>query len=133
MLTLKLRRLGRKNRPFFRIIVVDKRKHPKKGVAVDEVGYYDPIKKDVNVDKERVLDWIKKGVQPSATCYNLFVKLGIIKGKKIHKHKKKKVKEGEQAQKQGQQEVKTQGQNQAQAQENKAQENKESQQNTQTA
>lgn len=65
---IRMKKLGRKHRPFFRICVIDQRK-PRDGRAIEEVGYYDPMVHDkskrVSLDMERVQHWISVGAQPS--------------------------------------------------------------------
>lgn len=90
MLTIRLTRKGKKNQPFFRVVVVDKRRSSKGGRAVEELGYVDPLKKRKSLNKERVLYWISKGAQPSDTVHNLLVTEKIIEGKKIAVAKVKK-------------------------------------------
>jgi small subunit ribosomal protein S16 len=90
MLTIRFTRKGKKNQPFFRVVVVDKRRSSKGGRSVEDVGYVDPLKKRRSLDKERILYWISKGAQPSATVYNLLITEKIIEGKKIVVGKAKK-------------------------------------------
>lgn len=84
MLTIRLTRKGKKNQPFFRIVVVDKKNSSKGGRAVEDLGYKNPLTKKISINKERVLYWIKNGAQPSATIHNLLVSEKIIESKKIH-------------------------------------------------
>ena len=81
-------RKGRKNQPFFKIVVTDKRNPVKGGRPVDEVGYLDPLTKRKRVDKEKILYWLSKGVKPSDRVYNLLVEEKIIEGAKINVSKK---------------------------------------------
>lgn len=90
MLTIRLTRKGKKNQPFFRVVVIDKRRSSKGGRAVEEVGYVDPLTKRKSLKKERILHWIKNGAQPSATIHNLLVAEKIIDAPKINKFKKSK-------------------------------------------
>jgi len=83
MLTIRLTRKGKKNQPFFKVVVIDKRRSSKGGRAVEDLGYLDPLKKRKSLNKERILHWIKNGAQPSATVHNLLVSEKIIEGKKI--------------------------------------------------
>jgi len=83
MLVIRLRRKGKKNQPFFRVIVIDKRKTAKGGNAVEILGNIDPLTKKSNLKKDRILYWISKGAQPSATVHNLLVSKKIIEAKKI--------------------------------------------------
>lgn len=88
MLTIRLTRKGKKNQPFFRVVVIDKRRSSKGGRAVEVLGYVDPLTKRKSLKKERVLYWISKGAQPSATVHNLLVSEKIIEGAKINVTKK---------------------------------------------
>jgi small subunit ribosomal protein S16 len=93
MLVIRLRRIGKKNQPSFKIVVVEKRCPPTGGRIIDEVGFYNPLTKEIVLKKEKIQDWLSKGVKPSETVYNLLVKNKIIEGKLIPKHKKPKIKE----------------------------------------
>lgn len=88
MLTIRLTRKGKKNQPFFRIVVVDKRRSAKGGRAVEILGYIDPLSKRKSLKKERILHWIKMGAKPSDTIHNLLISEKIIDAKKINKSKK---------------------------------------------
>lgn len=90
MLTIRLTRKGKKNQPFFRIVVIDKRRSSKGGRAVEALGYVDPLTKRKSINKERVLYWIKTGAQPSPTVHNLLITEKIIEGEKIKLTKKSK-------------------------------------------
>ena len=90
MLTIRLTRKGKKNQPFFRLVVIDKRRSTKGGRAVEDLGYVDPLKKRKNFKKERIQYWLSKGAKPSATIHNFLVSEKIIEGKKINVSKKSK-------------------------------------------
>ncbi len=90
MLSIRFYRVGKKNNPFFKIIINDKRKSAKSGMFLEELGYYNPIKKEKSLNKDRILHWLKLGAQPSDTVKNLLISAKIIEGKKIAVHKKKK-------------------------------------------
>ena len=81
MLKIRFVRIGKKNKPFFRIAVGDSRRTPK-GKFIEKLGYYNPLKKEKSVNKERVLYWLSQGAQCSDTVHNLLVSLEIIKGPK---------------------------------------------------
>ncbi len=68
MLAIRLARIGKKKRPFYRVVVMDKRK-PRNGRTVEVVGTYDPLKKpaEIKLDAERVKFWLGCGAQPSDT------------------------------------------------------------------
>lgn len=85
MLTIRLTRKGKKNQPFFRMVVIDKRRSSKGGRAVEELGYLDPLTKRTSLKKERILHWLKVGAKPSPTIHNLLVAEKIIDSPKIKK------------------------------------------------
>jgi small subunit ribosomal protein S16 len=95
MLTIRLTRKGKKNQPFFRVVLIDKRRSSKGGRAVEDLGYVDPLKKRKSFNKERILYWISKGAQPSASIHNFLVSEKIIEGKKTHVSKISKKKQTE--------------------------------------
>ena len=72
MLTIRLRRMGNRNRPFYRVVVSDSRKTPTAS-AVEEVGWYNPISDppEVRIDAERVEHWVSNGARPSRTVQKL--------------------------------------------------------------
>lgn len=93
MLTIRLTRKGKKNQPFFKVVVVDKRRSSKGGRSIEEVGFVNPLTKQKSLKKERILHWIKNGAQPSATVHNLLVTEKIIDAKKKHVARVKKAAE----------------------------------------
>lgn len=94
MLTIRLTRKGKKNQPFFRVVVIDKKRSSKGGRAVEDLGYVDPLTKRKNFKKERIQYWLSKGAKPSPTMHNFLVSEKIIDAKKIHVSKlSKKAKE----------------------------------------
>ncbi|MDP3883316.1 MAG: 30S ribosomal protein S16 [Candidatus Staskawiczbacteria bacterium] len=95
MLTIRLTRKGKKNQPFFRVVVTDKRRSAKGGRSVEDLGYVDPLTKRRSLKKERVLYWISKGAKPSESIHNLLVSEKIIDAKKIHVSKISKKKQAE--------------------------------------
>lgn len=84
MLTIRLSRVGRKNDPSFRVIVVDSKKKPKTGNYQEMVGSYDPRSDRVELKAERIKHWISNGAQVSDTVHNLLVSQKIIDAKKIN-------------------------------------------------
>ncbi|MGC9031183.1 MAG: 30S ribosomal protein S16 [Minisyncoccia bacterium] len=82
MLVIRYQRIGKKNRPFFRIVVIEKKRAPKSGKAIENLGFYDPIKKISNFKEERIKYWIEKGAQISDSVYNLLINKNIITGTK---------------------------------------------------
>ena len=95
MLTIRLTRKGKKNQPFFRVVVTDKRRSAKGGRSLEDLGYKNPLTKKISIKKERVLYWISKGAKPSPTVHNLLVAEKIIDAKKIHVSKLSKKKQAE--------------------------------------
>ncbi|MEA5058665.1 MAG: 30S ribosomal protein S16 [Clostridia bacterium] len=79
MLKIRLRRMGAKKAPFYRIVVADSRA-PRNGAFVEELGYYNPIKKpsELNVNNEKAAEWLKNGAQPTETVRALLKKSGAI-------------------------------------------------------
>ncbi len=86
MLRIRLRRTGRKNQPFFQIVVIEKGAPPKGGRAKEVVGFLNPVTKESNVKKERVKYWMSVGAQPSDRVHNLLVDQGVIKEDKKAVH-----------------------------------------------
>jgi small subunit ribosomal protein S16 len=82
MLMMRLQRVGRKNDPSYRLVVVDKRTGPKSNKHIDHLGSYNPKQNQVLIDGEKVKYWLAQGVQPSDTVYNLLITQKIIEGKK---------------------------------------------------
>jgi small subunit ribosomal protein S16 len=73
MLTIRLRRQGKKGQPSYRIVVADQ-KAPILGKYIEMLGHYNPFTKAVVLDKEKALEWLKKGAKPSNTVAKLMVK-----------------------------------------------------------
>ncbi|MGN1113151.1 MAG: 30S ribosomal protein S16, partial [Acutalibacteraceae bacterium] len=65
---IRLRRMGAKKAPFYRIVVADSR-YPRDGRFIEEVGYYNPVKEpiELKIDGDKVKEWIAKGAQPTDT------------------------------------------------------------------
>ena len=95
MLTIRLTRKGKKNQPFFRVVLVDKRNSSKSGKSVEDLGYIDPLSKRKNFNTERIQYWLSKGAKPSETIHNWLVSEKIIDAKKIHVSKLSKKKQAE--------------------------------------
>ncbi len=78
---IRMRRVGRTHKPYYRIVVIDSRDR-RSGTEVDVIGVYQPCARPnpvVDVDAFKALGWLRKGAQPSDTARNLFSKLGIMK------------------------------------------------------
>jgi len=98
MLKIRFFRTGKKNQPFFRIVVTEKKNPPRGGRFLEILGFYNPLTKEKKLKKERIEYWLKNGAQLSERVYNLLINQGIIKGKKKPVHSKKNKKEKETAQ-----------------------------------
>ena len=79
MVKIRLKRMGMKKNPFYRVVVADERS-PRDGRFIDEIGYYDPMKKPslIKIDKEKALDWMQKGAQPTDSARSLLKRSGVI-------------------------------------------------------
>ena len=77
---LRLTRMGRHKRPFYRVVAVDSRSR-RDGKYIEIVGTYDPLQDPAvtNLKPDRVLDWLQKGAQPSVTVRTLLRRSGILK------------------------------------------------------
>ena len=85
MLMIRLQRIGRRHDPSYRLVVTDKRAGPRAGKHIEELGHYDARRekgKDLDIKIERVKHWLSVGAQVSGTLHNLFVREGIVSGKK---------------------------------------------------
>lgn len=76
---IRLRRMGAKKKPFYRLIVADSR-FPRDGRFIEEIGYYDPMQEPsvLKVDPDIVKQWLLKGAQPTDTVRGLLKKNNII-------------------------------------------------------
>ncbi len=77
---IRLKRIGAKKAPFYRVIVADERS-PRNGKFIDEIGYYNPLTNpaDIKIDAEKATKWIQNGAQPTETVRSLLKKTEIIK------------------------------------------------------
>ena len=79
MVKIRLRRMGSKKKPFYRIVVADSRS-PRDGRFIEEIGYYNPIAKpeaEVKIDAEKAAKWLGNGAQPTDIVKKLFNQAGI--------------------------------------------------------
>ena len=92
---MRLKRMGAKKRPFYRIVVADSRS-PRDGRFIEEVGYYNPVENPavIKVDKELALKWLNNGATPTDTVRDILSKEGILKEFHETKMAKKSNKEG---------------------------------------
>ncbi len=79
MVKIRLRRMGAKKAPFYRIVVADSRS-PRDGRCIEEIGTYDPLAENaaITVDVEKAQTWIKNGAQPTDTVRSLLKKAGVL-------------------------------------------------------
>ena len=79
MVKIRLRRMGRRNRPFYRVVVADSRS-PRDGKFVEIIGHYNPLTdpSTIDIDEEKALKWLSCGAQPTDTVRSLLSKLGIM-------------------------------------------------------
>ena len=80
MVKIRLKRMGAKKAPFYRVVVADARS-PRDGRFIEEIGYYNPMTNpaEVKIDAEKANEWLKKGAQPTETVRTLLKKSEIIK------------------------------------------------------
>lgn len=80
MVKIRLRRMGAKKAPFYRIVVADSRA-PRDGAFLDELGYYNPTTEpaEIKIDAEKANKWLSTGAQPTDTVRGLLKKQGVIK------------------------------------------------------
>ncbi|MFD2208799.1 30S ribosomal protein S16 [Virgibacillus halophilus] len=86
---IRLKRMGSKRNPFYRIVVADSRS-PRDGRSIEQIGTYNPVVNpvEVKIDEDKALQWMTNGAKPSDTVRNLFSKQGIMK--KFHDQKNQK-------------------------------------------
>ena len=79
MVKIRLRRMGAKKAPFYRIVVADYRS-PRDGRCIEEIGTYNPLleSENITVDVEKAQTWIKNGAQPTDTVRGLLKKAGVL-------------------------------------------------------
>ena len=77
---IRLKRLGSKKNPFYRVVVADERS-PRDGKFIEEIGYYNPLTDpvDIKIDAEKATKWLGNGAQPTETVRSLLKKSDIIK------------------------------------------------------
>ena len=77
---IRLRRMGAKKAPFYRVIVADERS-PRDGKFIDEIGYYNPLRDpaEIKIDAAKAEKWLNDGAQPTETVKSILKKSGIVK------------------------------------------------------
>lgn len=88
MVKIRLRRVGSKKKPSYRLVVADIRS-PRDGAFIATIGHYDPLTdpETIVIDEEQALSWLKQGAQPTETAARLLAKVGIIPKSKTLKEK----------------------------------------------
>lgn len=84
MLTIRLTRVGKKNDPSFRVIVVESKRKPQPGNYLENVGSYEPKSGRIELKADRIKHWISMGATVSDTVHNMLISQKIIEGKKIN-------------------------------------------------
>ncbi len=76
---IRMRRMGSKRKPFYRIVVADSRM-PRDGRFIEEVVYYNPLTNpdEVKLEEDKIFEWLEKGAQPSDTVRSLLSKAGLM-------------------------------------------------------
>ena len=76
---IRLRRMGAKKAPFYRVVVADSR-YPRDGRFIEEIGYYNPLTEpaEVKIDADKAKAWLANGAQPTETVKDLLKKSGIV-------------------------------------------------------
>ena len=76
---IRMRRMGSKRKPFYRIVVADSRM-PRDGRFIEEVGYYNPLTNsdEVKLEEDKIFEWLQKGAQPSDTVRSLLSGAGLM-------------------------------------------------------
>ncbi|HJM36426.1 MAG: 30S ribosomal protein S16 [Dehalococcoidales bacterium] len=88
MVKIRLRRVGAKNQPSYRLVAADSRS-PRNGAFISILGHYNPLTdpETVVIDEEKALYWLRQGAQPTATTARLLTKAGILEKSKTVKEK----------------------------------------------
>ncbi len=89
MVRIRLRRVGAKNKPMYRVVVADIRA-PRDGGFIEIIGHYNPLTnpETVVIDKEKAQKWLKNGAKPSDTVASLLAKVGVIERPKLNTRKR---------------------------------------------
>jgi len=92
MVKIRLRRVGAKNRPMYRVVVTDSRS-PRDGAFIEVIGNYNSLAdpETININQEKAIHWLEKGAQPTETVFRLLSKTGVI-GKFQETHPSYKIK-----------------------------------------
>lgn len=105
MLKIRFLRTGKKQQPFFKIVVTDKDSPPQGGEVKAEIGNYNPRSKKGQLDADAAKHWLQEGAQPSDRVHNLLVREGVIEGEKKAVHASEEVEQEEEEQQKTEQET----------------------------
>ena len=85
MVRIRLKRIGSRGRPYYRIVVADQR-NAAAGRYIEQVGFYDPFPDppQIDFDEEKTLDWLRKGAQPSESVERMLKSKGILEKVKVN-------------------------------------------------
>lgn len=84
MLKIRLKRFGKKHRPFYRVSIMPARSK-RDGMSIEDLGHYDPINKDLKLNSDRIKHWMSVGAVPTYTVERLLVKGGVVDAKESTK------------------------------------------------
>ncbi len=74
---IRLKRIGKRGQPSYRVVVMDE-SSPRDSIVVEDLGYYNPLREEVQIDKVQTLEWLKRGAQPTQTTKHLLSKQGLM-------------------------------------------------------
>jgi len=94
MLNIRLSRIGKKNKPMYRLVIMEKSKDPY-GRALEILGSYNPYNKELQAKAERINHWLNHGATMSPTVNNLLIEKEIIKGEKVKASRPRAKRKGE--------------------------------------
>ncbi|MCE5300045.1 MAG: 30S ribosomal protein S16 [Spirochaetia bacterium] len=91
-IVIRLKRMGKANAPFYRIVVSDDRRSAKGGLCIEELGFYNPVKNpaEVKINTEAAAKWVKEGAAISPTMKSILKRAGVELPKKLSRPKKEK-------------------------------------------
>ncbi|MEK7596455.1 MAG: 30S ribosomal protein S16 [Patescibacteria group bacterium] len=84
MLKIRLQRAGKKNQPYFKVVLTESKNAPKSGRFLETVGSYDARGGKIQLKEDRIKYWLSQGVRLSDTVHNMLIDAKIIKGRKIN-------------------------------------------------
>ena len=82
---IRLKRMGAKKRPFYRVVIADSRS-PRDGKVIDTIGYYNPLDGNIKIEEQLAMNWLKNGATPTDTAKDILSKAGIMT--KFHEEKR---------------------------------------------